>query len=61
MRWWASRTPKDEHQSRDEAVAAIKQALDKAGIEILFPYRTLTFKEPLKLQNIPDSEGENTK
>lgn len=28
-------------------VEAVKAALDEAGIEIPFPYRTLTFKEPL--------------
>lgn len=59
VRWWASSTPKDEHQSRDEAVATIKRALDEAGIEIPFPYRTLTFKEPLRLQSTEAPEGEN--
>lgn len=49
VRWWTKSAPVDEHTSRDEAVAAIKSALDKAGIEIPFPYRTLTFKEPLQL------------
>lgn len=48
-RWWCASAPVDEHVSRDEAVAAIKSALDTAGIEIPFPYRTLTFKEPLSL------------
>ncbi|MEM7499027.1 MAG: mechanosensitive ion channel family protein [Pseudomonadota bacterium] len=46
VRWWTASTPIDEHRSRDEAVAAIKQALDGAGIEIPFPHRTLTFKGP---------------
>jgi small-conductance mechanosensitive channel len=45
--WWADPSPLDERSSRDEVVAAIKRALDEAGIEIPFPYRTLTFKEPL--------------
>ncbi len=49
VRWWTESTPIGEHRSRDEAVAAIKRALDDAGIEIPFPYRTLTFKEPLPL------------
>ena len=49
VRWWAKSAPIDEHRSRDKAVAAIKVALDEAGIEIPFPYRTLTFKEPLAL------------
>ena len=47
--WWTGSTPVDERRSRDEVVAAIKRALDEAGIEIPFPYRTLTFKEPLPL------------
>lgn len=46
VRWWAGSTPIEEHRSRDKAVAAIKAALDEAGIEIPFPYRTITFKEP---------------
>ncbi len=54
VRWWTGSTPIDEHRSRDEAVAAIKAALDAAGIEIPFPYRTLTFKEPLALRGDPD-------
>ena len=45
--WWTGPTPLDVRQSRDEVVAAVKQALDDAEIEIPFPYRTLTFKEPL--------------
>ena len=54
VRWWTGSTPIDEHRSRDEAVAAIKAALDAAGIEIPFPYRTLTFKQPLALER-PDA------
>jgi small-conductance mechanosensitive channel len=51
--WWAGSTPEEVRASRDEVVASVKAALDKAGIEIPFPYRTLTFKEPLhaKLQD----------
>ena len=45
--WWAGPTPLDIRKSRDEIIAAVKRALDDAGIEIPFPYRTLTFKEPL--------------
>ena len=51
VRWWTESTPIGEHRSRDEAVAAIKAALDDAGIEIPFPYRTLTFKEPLEIED----------
>ncbi|WP_407495231.1 mechanosensitive ion channel family protein [Pseudooceanicola sp. MF1-13] len=49
VRWWTESAPIDEHKSRDKAIASIKRALDDAGIEIPFPYRTLTFKEPLPL------------
>lgn len=53
VRWWAGSKPVDLHRSRDEVVRAIKRALDDAGIEIPFPYRTLTFKEPLTLGRSP--------
>ena len=46
--WWTGSKPFDVRKSRDKVVAAVKKALDEAGIEIPFPYRTLTFKEPLK-------------
>lgn len=55
VRWWTESTPIGEHRSRDEVVAAIKAALDGAGIEIPFPYRTLTFGTPLSLDNAPDT------
>lgn len=45
--WWTDSTPLDVRKSRNEVVAAVKRALDQAGIEIPFPYRTLTFSEPL--------------
>lgn len=48
--WWTGSTPLDERRSRDQVVEAVKAALDDAGIEIPFPYRTLTFKEPLQVQ-----------
>jgi len=44
--WWTGSKPIDIRRSRDEVVAAIKRELDLAGIEIPFPYRTLTFKDP---------------
>ena len=50
VRWWAGSKPVEMHRSRDEVVRAIKRALDDAGMEIPFPYRTLTFKEPLSLR-----------
>ena len=49
VRWWTGSTPIDEHRSRDEVAAAIKRALDASGIEIPFPYRTLTFREPIRI------------
>lgn len=48
--WWCGSKPVEVRTSRDEVVAGVKRALDEAGIEIPFPYRTLTFKEPLPLQ-----------
>lgn len=47
--WWTGSRPVDIRKSRDQVVAAVKRALDDAGIEIPFPYRTLTFKEPLPI------------
>ncbi len=46
VRWWAGSTPVEAHRSRDEVVRGIKRALDAAGMEIPFPYRTVTFKGP---------------
>ena len=45
--WWTGSRPVDIRKSKDKVVAAVKRALDDADIEIPFPYRTLTFKEPL--------------
>ncbi|MBY6204008.1 mechanosensitive ion channel family protein [Halomonas denitrificans] len=60
VRWWAASTPRDGHESTDVVVAAIKRALDEAGIEIPFPYRTLTFGESLQLQQVEDTEERTT-
>ena len=57
VRWWAGSKPVEMHQSRDAVVRAIKRALDDAGLEIPFPYRTLTFKEPLPLARAARSEA----
>lgn len=43
--WWADARPLDARRSRDQVVEAIKKALDDAGIEIPYPYRTLTFSK----------------
>lgn len=54
--WWTGSKPVDVRKSRDEVVASVKRALDEAGIEIPFPYRTLTFKEPLTLKQEADTD-----
>ncbi len=48
--WWCGSKPVDVRKSRDEVIAAVKRALDDARIEIPFPYRTLTFPEPLTVK-----------
>lgn len=48
--WWTESDPREARRSQGEVVTAIKKALDEAGIEIPFPYRTLTFKEPLPIE-----------
>jgi len=52
--WWCGPTPLDQRRSRDEVVEAVKRALDEAGIEIPYPYRTITFtkNEPLIYQTL---------
>ncbi|UWR23989.1 mechanosensitive ion channel family protein [Sulfitobacter sp. S190] len=58
--WWTGSKPIDIRSSRDEVIAAVKRALDEAGIEIPFPYRTMTFKEPLTLHHVrPDREDDD--
>ncbi|MBK1724179.1 mechanosensitive ion channel family protein [Thiocystis violacea] len=54
--WWTGSTPLDVRRSRDAVVSAVKRALDDAGIEIPFPYRTLTFGAavPVRLSNSED-------
>ena len=58
--WWAGSEPADVRRSRDEVVAAVKRALDEAGIEIPFPYRTLTFKHPLDIRQSMGGDDDTT-
>lgn len=51
VRWWTESKPADMHKSRDLVIARIKRSLEDADMEIPYPYRTLTFKEPLQLGN----------
>lgn len=53
--WWTGSQPVDIRASRDQVVAAIKRALDGAGIEIPFPYRTLTVNGPLPARAVPEA------
>ena len=55
--WWTGPLPVDTRLSKDEVVAAVKRALDNAGIEIPFPYRTLTFKGPVETRTIEEHDG----
>lgn len=55
--WWTGNKPIDIRRSRGEVVTVVKKALDEAGIEIPFPYRTLTFKEPLVTRVQKSSEN----
>lgn len=55
--WWTGSQPVDIRASRDQVVAAIKSALDDAGIEIPFPYRTLTVKDPIKVRDVSSKEN----
>lgn len=48
--WWTNSMPGKVRASKGEVVTAIKSALDGAGIEIPFPYRTLTFGESLPIR-----------
>ena len=58
--WWTGATPLEIRESRDEVIASIKSALDKANIEIPFPYRTLTFADSLSLKGESGPNGIST-
>ena len=57
--WWTGATPLEQRKSRDEVVEAVKAALDSAGIEIPYPYRTLTFSknEPAIIEAVRGGGG----
>lgn len=52
IRWWAGSTPYEAHLSRDAVVRSVKRALDDAGMEMPYPYRVLTFNEPLPVRPV---------
>ncbi len=54
LRWWSGSAQRDFHESRDQVIRAVKRALDKAGIEIPFPYVTHTFKESVPIASNGD-------
>ncbi len=59
VRWWAGSTARDGWESKDKVVRAIKAGLDKAGIEIPFPYVTHTFKEKVPLGDQPGETAQS--
>ena len=59
VRWWAGSTPKQGWASLDLVVRTIKRALDDAGIEIPFPYRTHTFKEPMPIERLAPADNQD--
>lgn len=60
MLFWTNATPPEMRACASEVIVAVKQALDDAGIEIPYPYRTLTFHEPLPFQQqAEDNKGED--
>ncbi|WP_298305150.1 mechanosensitive ion channel family protein [uncultured Erythrobacter sp.] len=50
VRWWAASSGSEAVMNRDQVVRAIKRELDKADIEIPFPYITHTFKEAVPMK-----------
>jgi small-conductance mechanosensitive channel len=51
--WWTGSLPVNIRASRDEVVRAVKRALDREGITIPFPQRTITFRT-----GIPDADAD---
>ncbi|MEM7688081.1 MAG: mechanosensitive ion channel family protein [Pseudomonadota bacterium] len=57
VRWWADSSGPNVPHTKPEVVKAIKAALDRAKIEIPFPYVTHTFKEEVPVMD--KAAGEN--
>ncbi len=57
--WWTGSKPIDIRRSRDQVIAAVKRALDDAGVEIPFPYRTLTFNGDVPIRGPSHNESAN--
>ncbi len=47
LAWWTDPTPYDVRRSRGEVLAAVKEALEAAAIEVPSPYRAVVFKNRL--------------
>lgn len=58
--WWTGSSPLAIRRSRDQVVAAVKRALDEAGIEIPYPYRVLTFADPVPVALEPPQTDKDT-
>lgn len=56
LAWWTDPTPYDVRRSRGEVLAAVKRALEEAGVEMPTPYRTVVFKNPLAVRTAPAQE-----
>ena len=54
LRWWSGSAQRNMHESRDQVIRSVKRALDKANIEIPFPYVTHTFKEAIPMASPKD-------
>lgn len=54
--WWSGSKPVEVRTSKDQVIESVKNALDDAGIEIPFPYRTLTFKSPVPVNLHSEAE-----
>lgn len=50
VQWYAQSAARDLRKTRAEAIKAIKRALDRANIEIPFPYITHTFKDAVPVE-----------